>query len=218
MRDSDYSNEKIEEIINWTLPGLTMYYRDSQLSSDITKKYQIGQIFRSQIFVDISSFAGKLTKNCRFIFATNKAAPLYQINPKTERWKLHTINANSYFKVLDIYQKGDKTQFLLLHIPAKGINFFRNLEINIGGEKFWEKIINKSRIIFDEKMEMDIIPELEEIEWINRTHYPIGLDKDNNFFSLLPTEEMLPNAISVYNAIFKITNDTELNIPTIRKL
>jgi len=218
MRDSDYSNEKIEEIINWTLPGLTMYYRDSQLSSDITKKYQIGQIFRSQIFVDISSFAGKLTKNCRFIFATNKAAPLYQINPKTEKWKLHTINANSYFKVLDIYQKADKTQFLLLHIPAKGINFFRNLEINIGGEKFWEKIINKSRIIFDEKMEMDIIPELEEIEWINRTNYPIGLDNDNNFFSLLPTEEMLPKAVSIYNAIFKITNDTELNIPIIRKL
>jgi hypothetical protein len=57
-----------------------------------------------QTFVDVSNFAGKLTKNSRFIFATNKAAPLYQVNPDTEKWKLHTINANSYFKVLDIYK------------------------------------------------------------------------------------------------------------------
>jgi hypothetical protein len=122
--DFKFTKEETEEIVNWTLSGLTMYYRDSELSSAVVSKYKVGQIFRSRTFVDVSSFAGKLTKNCRFIFASTKAAPLYQINPSTEKWGLHTINANSYFKVLDVYGKDGKTQFFLLHIPAKGYRLF----------------------------------------------------------------------------------------------
>ena len=217
MNDFEYSNEKIEEIVNWTLSGLTMYYRDTQLPNEIIEKYKVGQIFRSQTFVDVSSFAGKLTKNCRFIFATSKAAPLYQINPDTEKWKLHTINANSYFKILDIYRKYGKIQFFLLHIPAKCIDFFRNTVLVVGGENLEEQIIKKSRISLDNKMEMGICPELEEPEWIDRTSFPIGLDSNNNFFPLFPTEELFPQAIPLSNAIFKITDDTELNKVIIEK-
>jgi len=217
MEDFKFTNEQIEEIANWTLSGLSMYYRDAQLSESEIQKYHVGQIFRSQTFIDVSNFAGKLTKNCRFIFATNKAAPLYQLNPATEKWKLHTINANSYFKVLDIYKKDDKIQFFLLHIPANGIDFFRNTVLRLGGDNLEEQIIEKSRISLDQKMEMDVIPELEEQEWVHRTNFPIGLDVKGNFFSLQPTEEMMPQAIPLYNAIFKVTNDTKLNIPKIVK-
>ena len=28
--------ERIEEIVNWTLPGMTMYYRDSNLSQELS--------------------------------------------------------------------------------------------------------------------------------------------------------------------------------------
>lgn len=217
MEDLKFSNEQIEEIANWTLSGLTMYYRDSQLSENEIQKYEVGQIFRSQTFVDVSNFAGKLTKNSRFIFATNKAAPLYQVNPDTEKWKLHTINSNSYFKVLDIYKKGEKTQFFLLHIPANGIDFFRNTVLRLGGNNLEEEIIEKSRISLDQKMEMTVIPELEEKEWVHRTSFPIGLDANGNFFTLQPTEEMMPQAIPLYNAIFKMTNDTQLNITEIVK-
>ncbi|WP_340111007.1 hypothetical protein [Maribellus mangrovi] len=212
MEDFRFSKEIFEEIINWTLPGLTMYYRDSLLTNEIITKYQVGQIIRSRTFVDVSSFAGRLAKNCRFIFATNKAAPLYQFNPDTERWKLHTINANSYFKVLDIYQKVDKIQFLLIHIPAKGIDFFKKAVIRINGEAIEREIIQKSRISFDQKMELDVIPELEEQEWINRTSFPIGLDNRNDLFPLYPVEDLIPQAVPLYDAIFKMTNDTELNI------
>ena len=214
MENLNYTNKQIEEIINWTLSGLTMYYRDTELSNDIIKKYEVGQVFRSQTFVDVSDFAGRLTKSCRFIFATNKAAPLYQINPNTEKWKLHTINLNSYFKVLDIYNKDGKVQFLLLHIPAKAVDFFKNSILNLGGQSVEEQIVKKARMSFDKKMEADIIPELEEQEWINRTDFPIGLDNKNNFFPLLPTEKVMPQILPLYNAIFKITNDTDLNIPT----
>jgi len=60
--DFAYTNEQIEEILNWTLSGLTMYYRDSELPADVIAKYQVGHIFRSQTFVDVSAFAGQLTK------------------------------------------------------------------------------------------------------------------------------------------------------------
>jgi len=215
MEDFKYSNEQIEEIVNWTLSGLTMYYRDIQLPEIIVSKYEVGQIFRSQIFVDVSSYAGKLTKNCRFIIASSKAAPLYKINPDAEKWKLHTINANSYFKILDIYQKYDKTQFFLLHIPAKGVDFFRNAVLILGGVNLEEQIIEKSRISLDKKMQMDIIPELEEQEWNDRTSYPLGLDCNNNFFPLIPTEDLFLQAVKLSNAIYKITGDTELNKLTI---
>jgi hypothetical protein len=217
MQDFKFSNEQVEEIANWTLSGLTMYYRDSQLTSAEIQKYKVGEIFRSQTFVDVSNFAGRLTKNCRFIFATNKAAPLYQINPATEKWKLHTINANSYFKVLDVYQKSDKTQVFLLHIPANGIDFFRNTILRLGGNNLEEQIITKSRISLDQKMEMDIVPALEELEWVERTGFPIGLDHKGNFFSLQPTEEMIPQAVPLHDAIFKMTKDTPLNIAKVVK-
>lgn len=212
MEDFKFTNEQIEEIVNWTLSGLTMYYRDSQLSESELQKYSVGQIFRSQTFVDVSNFAGKPTKNSRFIFATNKAAPLYQINPDTEKWKLHTINANSYFKVLDVYKKGDKTQLFLLHIPANGIDFFRNTALKLGDSNLEEQIIEKARASLDQKMNMNAIQEFEDKEWVLRTNFPIGLDDTGNFFALQPTEEMMPQAIPLYNAIFKMTNDTALNI------
>lgn len=212
--DFKFTKEETEEIVNWTLSGLTMYYRDSELSSAVVSKYKVGQIFRSRTFVDVSSFAGKLTKNCRFIFASTKAAPLYQINPSTEKWGLHTINANSYFKVLDVYEKDGKTQFFLLHIPAKGIDFFRNTVLRLGENNFEEQIIEKARTSFDQKMQMGIIPALEEKEWIDRTDFPIGLDGNNQFFTLQPTEEMYAPAIPMSKAIFKMTNDTELNTTT----
>ena len=215
--DFPFTGQQIEEIVNWTLPGLTMYYRDADLSTDIIEKYEAGKIFRSQTFVDVSSFAGRLTKNCRFIIATNKAASLYQINPDTDKWKLHTINANSYFKVLDIYKKGDQTQLFLLHIPAQGIEFFRNTVLKLGGNNLEEQLIGKARTSLDQKMEMAPVDALEEFDWVNRTAFPIGLDHNNEFFSINPTGELYEPAVPLYNAIVKMTKDTALNVPTIIK-
>ena len=154
------------------------------MDNEILSKYFVGQILRSQIFVDVSGFAGKLTKNCRYVIASSKAAPLYKMAPDNEKWKLHVINVNSFFKLLDIYRRNEQTQILLLHIPEKGIEIFKHLVINIGDTNVEEEIINKARDSFDVKMKMPVCIELEESEWIERTKYPIGLDSENNFFSL----------------------------------
>ena len=132
MRDDNHPLERMEEIINWTLPGLTMYYRDSNLCQNIIDQYQVRKIFRSATFVDVSNFAGKPTTNCRFIFASSKAAPLFRVNPETEKWGLSSMNCSSFFKVLDVYQYEGVTQIFLLHIPYKGIDFFSRTILQLG--------------------------------------------------------------------------------------
>ena len=64
----------------------------------------------------------------------------------------------------------------------------------------------------DQKLKVDIPPALNQQEWIDRTSFPIGLDTNNNFFSLIPSEPLNPKAELLYSAIKKMTEDlTELN-------
>lgn len=204
--------DRIDEIINWTLPGLAFYYRDSNLSQAVLRQYRKGLIFRSPTFVDVSNFAGKPVSNCRFIIASSKAAPPYQINPATEKWGLHTLNCNSIFKVVDVFELGDFIQLLLLHIPYKGIAFFRNATIDLGGRSLEDALIARALASLQEKEEMEIPTALQEQEWIDRTQFPIGLDQHLDFFSLEPTEPLPTMAVPLYAAIRKLTQDvTDLN-------
>ncbi len=48
--DLKFTKEQAEKIINWTLSGLTMYNRDSELPQEVISMYAVGEIFRSQTF------------------------------------------------------------------------------------------------------------------------------------------------------------------------
>lgn len=214
---NQFTSQEIERFLNWTLPGLAMYYRDTQLPAEAIAKYTPGLVFRSATFVDVSAFAGQLTKNCRFVFASSKAAPIYKFNADTEKWQLHTMNCNSYFKVLDVYTQGDKTQIFLLHIPAKAIAFFENSVLKLGENNVEEQITARARESFDSKMKMAPVAVLEEQDWIDRTNFPIGLDKQLDYFTCYPTEDLYPPAKPLYTAIRKMTGDEDdLNEPEIR--
>ncbi|HRB54276.1 MAG TPA: hypothetical protein PLD87_11430 [Bacteroidia bacterium] len=212
MNDLGYTPEEVERIVNWVLPGLTMYYRDTELEADVISNYTKGLIFRNQIFVDVSGFAGKPTKSCRFVIASSKAAPLYQVNPATEKWELHTINCESFFKVLDVYKKDNTTQVFLLHIPSSGVALFSRADFLLGEENLEEQMIARARKSFDDKAAGPVYSELEEEEWIKRTRLPIGLAPSNNFY---PLERQLPiseGAVPLYKVIREMTDDTSLNL------
>jgi hypothetical protein len=211
------STEFMESLLNWTFPGAALYYRDAELDNNVISKYEAGQIIRSQTFVDVSGFAGKPTKNCRFIIASSKAAPFYAMQPidlQTVQWRLHVINVNSYFKTLDIYRKDGVTQIFLLHIPAKGIEMFRHSVFDFGEGDVGKQFIEKARASLDQRLEMSPAPELEEEGWIDRTKSPICMDKNNRFFPLEPEVDILsvPNVAQLYNVIVEMTKDNELNI------
>lgn len=211
---SELNKKRLQAIVNWTLPGLSMYYRDTNLDQSIIDQYKIGMIFRSQTFVDVSNFAGRPTTNCRFIFASSKAAAVYKVNPATKRWGFHSINCNSYFKVLDIYKKEQTTQIFLIHIPYQGINFFSTTKLRLGDQDFEQQIIDKSRASLDKKLLSKIPAALNEKSWTDRTNFPIGLDSQNNFYALELTSPLLPAAVPMYTAIRKMTNDlTDINVP-----
>lgn len=206
--------ENLEEIINWTLPGMAMYYRDSELSQATIQQYKPGTIFRSQSFVDLSFFAGKPTKNCRFIFASSKAAPLYEIDSSTEKWGLHTINYNSIFKVLDVYEvTEDLTQITLWHVPYQARELFRTSSLKAHDLDVEDYIIQKARESLHQKLQKEeIIPALEEPAWIERTAFPVGLDANNTPFAVENPDPLPDELRSLFNAIRKITGDlTELN-------
>lgn len=207
----DFSNEQIEKIINDTFPGMAFYYRDADLEEEITNKYQFRQIIRNGIFLDVSSLGGKQVKNTRFLIATSKARALFHFNPDVEKWRLHTINLNSYFQVLDIHNEDSQTQILLVQIPKDGVDLFQAAWLNI-----LDDIVRRGKESFAEKKLLEPIPALQEEEWIRRTEFPIGLDANNNFFELFPEKSTTDSgkepamADIIASALEKIGQDNEI--------
>lgn len=198
-----------EELFNWTYPGATLYYKDCELKESVIQKFTIGKILRNGYFLDVSWKGGGMKFNVRFLIASSKAAKLYEINKDNEKYGHCCINANSYFKVLDIYKIGDKTQIFLLHIPSKGLNFFNQVTSNTD-----EDFIKKARESFENKIDAAPIEELSEAFWIKRTNFPVGMDAYNEFYPLSKISSIPKEAEHLYNGIRNLTKDnTAINIP-----
>jgi hypothetical protein len=203
-----------EEIFNWTYPGATLYYRDCNLKESVIKLFKEEQILRNGYFLDVSSKAAGLDKNTRFIIASSKAAKLYQINPDVEKYAHCCINANSYFKVMNIYVVNGKTQIFLLHIPANGLDYFSKVISN-----FDSQFIDRAKKSFDEKIIKEPLPELLEKQWVDRTNFPVGMDAYNIFYPLDSITPITKEGEPLYSGIRNLTNDTtDMNKSRITKL
>ena len=197
----------IEEVINWTLPGLTLYYRDSDLPPECVSNYRPGSIIMSRAFIDVTSRAGKPTKNTRFAIASSKAAPVYEVMPDGEKYRLHALLCNSFFKVLDVYKKEGITQVLLLHIPSSGIEFFRRTVFILGQENLEDEFKTMARQSLDTKLAGPVVQALEDQEWVDRTSFPIGQSDDYNLYPLEPVRIPLPLIQMMIANIRRMTND-----------
>lgn len=81
-----------EDAINWTLPGLQLFYRDTNVEGDLDKLaevYRNRNIIRAGFFIDCTSRAAKLVKNVRFIIASAHAAAIWQVmgDEEAEQWR-----------------------------------------------------------------------------------------------------------------------------------
>lgn len=201
--------ENSEEIINWTYPGATLYYKDCDLKHSVAEKFTKGQLIRNGYFLDVSSRSGGMKFNTRFLIASAKAAKLYQVNPDNERFGHCCLNLDSYLKVLDIYKIGDKTQIFLLHIPAKGLKYFENVNSNLD-----EDFIKKARQSLDDKIHMEPISELLEPFWLERTNFPVGMTAADKFYPLTSVSTITDEIKSLYSGIKNLTKDnSDINIP-----
>ncbi|MGO4773910.1 hypothetical protein ACEN2I_19910 [Flavobacterium sp. W22_SRS_FK3] len=170
-------NKQIEEIYNQTFAGLTLFYRDTTLSENLISKYQVGQILTERGFTDMTFKGGGLATNFRYLIASANGKDLSAFNPNSEKFGHIVLKSNAFFKVLDIYKIGNKTQIFLLEIPETAIDFFASATSNIE-----EDITKKARESFDNKINADPIPELQTEEWKQRTEFPIGMSDKGELF------------------------------------
>ena len=85
-------------------------------------------------------------------------------------WGLCVAQRDSHFLVLDIYKYNGKTKILLLHLPDdERWNLFKNVSINIIDE-----IIEDCKKRFENKCNLETIPELKTDEWLKRCSFPLG--------------------------------------------
>ena len=199
-----------EEIFNWTYPGATLYYKDCDLTASVIEQFEKDNIIRNGYFLDVSSRGAGIKFNTRFLIASAKAARLYEINPDNTRFGHCCINANSYFKILDIYKLGGKTQIFLLHIPAKGVGYFNQVSSNMD-----EDFIKKARVSFDNKINAEPLSDLLDPFWVKRTNFPVGMDGYNKFYSLSTLSPLPKQGEPLFDGIRNLTGDTtDINIPT----
>lgn len=205
-----------EDAINWTLPGLQLFYRDTNVVGDLDKlaeAYRNRNIIRAGFFIDCTSRAAKLVKKVRFIIASAHAAAIWQVmgDEEAEQWRLNVLDFNSYFKVVDTYRVGDQLQILLLHIPLRGISMFAGMgNINIGEDLDLIKIARKS---FDDKSKMQPLTWLETEAWNQRTDMLPGTCSEG-WAPLAPQKPNNDQVANLHNAILSMSHDdTDLNKP-----
>lgn len=169
-------NQKIEDIYNQTFAGLTLFYRDVELSENLISKYKVGQIVMERGFIDMTNKGDGLSTNLRYLIASAHANDLGELSPDS-KCRHYVLPSNTYLKVLDIYKIGDKTQIFLLHIPEHSIELFKSSISNIEKD-----IIEKARQGLDSKINLPLIDELQTPEWKERTEFPIGMNDKGEMF------------------------------------
>lgn len=210
-----------EKFANWTLPGLQFYYRDTDAPIIVDTTYHVGDILRAGAFVDVTTKLLKPAHKTRYIIASAHAAMWYEVddicrhNPYVKAWNLCTLHFNSYFKVMDVYQKEEVTQVFLLHIPAAAVFFLGHDESAMnfvnkatGQEATFVEMARKS---LDEKLQMEVHPRSLDKEFVERMHHPIGLDETFHPVSLEQQEEQAEGELAaISKLVHKMADDADL--------
>lgn len=170
-------NTRLKTLYNETFSGLKLFYRDTTLSDYLILKYKIGQIIQEKGFTDMSSIGDGISGNIRYLIASANPKDLSKFNSDSAKIGHFLLDSISYFKVLDTYKIGEKTQIFLLNIPDNSISLFKNSTSNLEKE-----IIENAKKKFSKKIDLPLIPQLQTEEWKERTKFPIGMTEDGVFF------------------------------------
>lgn len=195
-------NSRLKTMYHETFSGLKLFYRDTNLPKNLILNYKVGQIIQEKGFTDMSSISGGLSGNLRYLIASAHAKDLSKFNPDSAKIGHFLLDSIAYFKVLDIQKIGDKTQIFLLNIPDNSISLFKNSSSNLE-----EEIIEKAQKRFREKIDADLIPELQTENWKERTKSPIGMSDNGELFfddSKIKTESPKRIDVDVSKKIIEI--------------
>ena len=157
----------------------------------------------------------------RFLIASAHAAMFCEIeelcleNPDVKKWNLCTFHFNSYFKVMDVYEKDGVTQVFLLHIPPAAAFFLGNDEaaMNFMNEATGKEtsLVDMARKSLDDKLKLDVHSRSLDPIFCKRMEHPIGLDDE--FYPIPldaadePTDE---RDATLSNMIHKLADDADI--------
>lgn len=191
-----------EGIINWILPGLQFFYRDTDAPIDAEKMYPIGKVLRTGFYTSLSVKLQRPAHKTRFLIASAHAALLGAIedkdmreralyfSPHAEEWNQAVIHRNAWLKVLDIYKVGDVTQILMIQIPETAARLLGDQEsifkfVNDAAGN-GTTLVDIARRSLDDKMRQLVHPRSTDKEFEKLMHQPIGYDEDGNLYPLEP--------------------------------
>jgi hypothetical protein len=169
--------QKIEQVLNETLPGLTLFYRDTTIDPRHIEGYHQGQIITERGFTDVSFKGGAPTGNLRYLIASAFGRNLSAFNPESEKTGHILLQRDAWFKILDVYKSENVTQVFLLHILPQHIETWRIIKTSVE-----EDLVKKSRENFGQKIKSVKLPEHLQSDWLERTKFPLGMSDNGEFF------------------------------------
>lgn len=210
-----------EKLVNWTLPGLQFFYRDTDADIDAARLYKVGDTIRAGILVDVTTKLQRPIHKTRYIIASAHAAMFCEVddmvadNPDIRKWGLCTLHFNSYFKVLDVFQRDGVTQVLLLHIPEAAARYMGKSELLIHFAETATKgmnLVEMARESLNEKLKMEIHPRSYDEVLCHRMHLPIGVDENGEFVPLPPADDSFDSELhSLSQLIHKLAQDYDID-------
>ena len=208
---------------NWVLRGLQFYYRDTSATLFVSATYHVGDILRAGRMVEVTQILSKPVQHTRFVIASAHVVRLFETEgfqqsvPQAKEWELCALHPDSYFKVLDVYEKGAVTQVLLLHIPPSLAFLFAYSDVWV---TFHDNMYNESTLVkmsrqrLEESMRLKVLDCFVGSEWRKRTQHPIGLDDHNCPIPLRPVREADEEKNSDLNElIHDLANDFDVDVP-----
>jgi len=170
---SQFNIEEIQQAINDIFPGLSIFARDSNLSSKTENFYKKNTIIREKAFVDASYRVQGMVTTHRYMILSNHMKDLSSYEHGTN-WGLCIANRDSHFKVLGCHCFNQRTAIILLHLPDDDRwKLFEKVHLSLE-----EDILNRAIYSFETKTQLPPIPELTTNDWLKRCEFPLGVDNN----------------------------------------
>lgn len=200
--EPDKLGKLFEQIVNWILPGLQLFYRDTDADIDIERMYPVGKVVRTGFYTSVSTKLQRPAQKTRFLIASAHAALLcsdengnvnetgLRFSPRAEEWGHAVISKNAWLKVLDVYKIGNVTQIFMIQIPETAAMFlgdnatiFNFINEASGSGTTLVEIARRS---LDEKMKQLAHPRSADTDWVALMSRPIGYTLEGQPYSLSP--------------------------------
>lgn len=200
--EPDELGKFFEQIVNWILPGLQLFYRDTDSDIDVDRMYTIGKVLRTGFYTSVSTKLQRPAQKIRFLIASAHAALLcsdengsvnetgLNFSPRAEEWRHAVISKNAWLKVLDVYKVGDITQIFMIQIPETAAMFLGDNQtvfnfINEAGGN-GTTLVEIARRSLDEKMKQLVHPRSMDTDWLELMSRPIGYTLEGQPYSIAP--------------------------------